>query len=503
MNLANLLVRSARSFPEKPAVSIGARGLFSYRTLGERAAALSSSMRRLIARGDRVALAMHNCPEYLEVLFACWHGGFAAAPMNARLNEQELAFMIEDCGAKLVFASEDIASRIAPLLPGAIIFSPGSSDYRKLLLEEGGAPAETKETDLAWIFYTSGTTGKPKGAMLSHGNLFAMLVAYFADVDFIDERDCLLHLAATSHASGLFALSHIAKASNNILPESRGYSSAEFSEIVARSDNLTFFAVSTLLRRMCGDAALRSADLSRIKTVIVGAAPVYAADLHMGLEVFGPKLWNGYGQGESPCTITAMSKKMIAEAARVGDEERLVSVGVARTGVEVRLEEGGRLLPPGEIGEVLVRGPTVMMGYWNRPDATAETLENGWLRTGDLGRMDGDGFLWLLDRKKDLIISGGMNIYAREVEEALLHDPSVDEVAVIGLPDEDWGESVVAVIVLKAGASADPAALDRLCLHKIARFKRPKRYDFMAALPKNAAGKVLKKALREICARRA
>ena len=503
MNLAHLLLASARSFPDRPALSLGTRVLFDYRTFGRRTAGLAASLQSqfCLKPGQRVALAMKNCPEYLEILFACWHAGLVVVPMNARLHARELIFMIEDCTAALTVATEEIAQDLTAAGFTGRLLLPGSADYRRLVTAQSVAPQETGPEDLAWIFYTSGTTGKPKGAMLSHRNLMAMAIGYLADVDFLTQHDALLHLAATSHASGLFALSHVAKASNNILPESGGYDPHEMAALIAAWPNLSFFVPPTLLRRMCAEPAIAAAPLANIRTVLLGAAPVYAEDLRAGLALFGPKLWNGYGQGETPCTITAMSKEMIAEAAASGDTARLVSVGLARTGISVSIvANNGKPLPAGEIGEVLVRGETVMSGYWNRPDATAETLAGGWLHTGDLGRMDEHGFLTLLDRKKDLIISGGINIYAREIEEILLTHPAVAEAAVIGLPDAEWGESVAAIIVAAPGAALGAGDLDALCLAKIARFKRPKRYEFVAELPKNTAGKVLKRDLRALYA---
>jgi long-chain acyl-CoA synthetase len=497
MNLANLLSSSARSFPDRPAVSIGPRTLFDYHTLGRRSAALAASLRSRfgLKPGDRVAIAMKNCPEYLEILFACWHAGLITVPMNARLHARELAFMAEDCAAALIFASDEIAQELSPLFSAPTLLA-SSRDYQRLTSAQPIEPHETQADDLAWIFYTSGTTGRPKGAMLSHRNLMAMTIGYLADVDRPTPSDALLHLAATSHASGLFALSYIAKASNNIFPESGGFDPNEVAMIIDASSNLSFFVPPTQLRRICRSPAIAAAHHSNVRTVLVGAAPVHADDLHSGLATFGARLWHGYGQGESPCTITAMSKTMIAEAAAAGDHERLVSVGIARTGMTVRVADHNcGPLPPGEIGEVLVRGETVMSGYWNRPEATQQTLHQGWLHTGDLGRMDERGFLTLLDRKKDLIISGGVNIYAREIEEVLLLHPAVAEVAVIGLPDAEWGESVAAIVVLRTAIDADE--LDNLCLTKIGRFKRPRRYEFVGDLPKNAAGKILKRELRD------
>jgi long-chain acyl-CoA synthetase len=499
VNLAILLANSGQAFGSRPALTLGSRVLFDYRTLALRAASLAGGLRAVLGLrpGDRVALAMKNCPEYLEILFACWHAGLVAVPMNAKLHSRELGFMANDCGARAAFATEDLAHGLSLEIGQVPVVVAGSTDYHRLIASDPVAPAEIDGGELAWIFYTSGTTGSPKGAMLSHRNLFAMLLGYLADVDGLDKRDALLHLAATSHASGLFALSFIARAANNILPESGGYDPPEFAAIVNRTESLTFFVPPTLLRRMTKDETVRSARIENIRTILVGAAPVYAEDLIDGLAAFGPRLWNGYGQGETPCTITAMSKRMLAENAEAGNLERLVSVGIARTGIEVRVcDDGGAILPTGATGEVLVRGETVMAGYWNRPDATAEALRGGWLHTGDLGRLDAEGYLTLLDRKKDLIISGGSNIYAREIEDVLMRHPEVAEAAVVGMPDAEWGESVVAFVV-PAGPAAEQGMLDSYCLEHIARFKRPKRYEFVAELPKNAAGKVLKRELRE------
>jgi acyl-CoA synthetase (AMP-forming)/AMP-acid ligase II len=248
------------------------------------------------------------------------------------------------------------------------------------------------------------------------------------------------------------------------------------------------------------DPAFRQAPIENIRTVLLGAAPVYAADLKAGFETLGPCLWNGYGQGESPCTITAIPKALLAKAIATGDP-RMVSVGLPRTRIEVAVfDSKDRRLPAGEVGEVVVRGDTVMAGYWNLPDASAAALRSGWLHTGDMGALDDKGFLTLFDRIKDLVISGGSNIYPREIEDVLLEHPAVAEAAVIGVPDTEWGESVMALVVPRS-ASVDLAALEALCLERIARFKRPKHWRIVESLPKNDAGKVLKRELRERFAR--
>jgi long-chain acyl-CoA synthetase len=255
-----------------------------------------------------------------------------------------------------------------------------------------------------------------------------------------------------------------------------------------------------MVKRLAGDPAIAGADLANLKTIIYGGAPMYLADLEDALNVFGPRLAQIYGQGETPMTITALSKADHADHDHPRWQDRMQSVGVPRTDVEVRVvDDSGHELPSDEIGEVVVRGDVVMSGYWHQPEATAESLRDGWLHTGDVGSFDTDGYLTLRDRSKDLIISGGMNIYPREVEEALLRHPGVGAAAVVGRPDPEWGEAVIAFVVTAEGT--DPPRvedLDRTCLDAIARYKRPKDYRFVDALPTNNYGKVVKRELRDL-----
>jgi long-chain acyl-CoA synthetase len=261
---------------------------------------------------------------------------------------------------------------------------------------------------------------------------------------------------------------------------------------------MSFFAAPIMVKRLANDPETATADLTRLKTIIYGGAPMYLADLEEALAVFGPRLAQIYGQGETPMTITALSKADHADTAHPRWRDHLQSVGTVRTDVEVRVVDDGVEVPLGEIGEVVVRGDVVMAGYWNQPEASAETLSDGWLHTGDMGSFDADGYLTLRDRSKDLIISGGMNIYPREIEEVLLQHPGVRAVSVVGRPDAEWGEAVVAFVVAADSAAPPPLAeLDRACLDRIARFKRPKEYRFVEALPTNNYGKVLKRELRE------
>ncbi|MDH3296367.1 MAG: AMP-binding protein, partial [Acidimicrobiia bacterium] len=294
-------------------------------------------------------------------------------------------------------------------------------------------------------------------------------------------------------------LPHIAKGAVSVTPESGGADPAEMAALLRCWPGMSFFAAPIMVKRLAADPAIVDGDLTNLKTIIYGGAPMYLADLTKALDVFGPRLAQIYGQGETPMTITALSKADHADRDHPRWQDRMQSVGVSRTDVEVRVvDDNDNELPPGEIGEIVVRGDVVMAGYWNQPEETDETLRGGWLHTGDVGSFDHEGYLTLRDRSKDLIISGGMNIYPREVEETLLRHPGVKAVSVIGKPDPEWGEAVVAFVVA-VDRAAPPAVdeLDQTCLDAIARFKRPKDYRFVDSLPTNNYGKVLKRVLRE------
>jgi len=498
-NLVSLLERTARAYPRQPAVALGTRVVCDYGTLAARVRRLSAGLRERLGlqAQDRVALVMRNCPQYVELLFACWHAGLTAVPINATLHPKELAFIFEDSCAAACFGTPDHAEGVAqaqrssPLLRHLIDVS--GDDYQELVSTTSGRPGERTSTNLAWFFYTSGTTGRPKGVMLTQRNLLAMTHSYYSDVDRIAPGEAILHAAPMSHGSGIYILPHVAQAACNVIPESGGFDPAEIFDLLRVHRGVTLFAAPTMVKRLVDRAEIAVPDLTNLKTVVYGGGPMYVADIRRAIAVMGPRFAQIYGQGECPMTITALSKALHDGA----DEGVLASVGLPFTGIEVRVaDHEDRSLPTGEIGEVLVRGDTVMAGYLNNPDATASTLAHGWLHTGDIGCVDERGFLTLKDRSKDVIISGGANIYPREVEEVLLTHPAVAEASVLGMADGQWGEQVVAFIVARGDVLAEE--LERLCLDSIARFKRPKRYVFVDALPKNAAGKVLKTELRNL-----
>jgi long-chain acyl-CoA synthetase len=459
MNVVQFLLQNARRLPNQPAIAIGDKEVHSYESLSLRALRLASGLIEKfgLKAGDRVAFAMKNCPEYWELMFACWHAGLTAVPMNAKLHAKEFEYIVGNCGAKAVF------------------FDP--REFQDLAGEPQG-PFESRPDDLAWLFYTSGTTGVPKGAMLTHRNLLFASQAYFADIDKLGPGDAILHAAPLSHGSGLYGLPHFAAGAVNVIPESGGFEADELFGLMERWPNSSFFAAPTMIVRLLASPAARRP--SQLKTITYGGAPMYVADALRAIDLFGPRLYQLYGQGESPMTITGLPQEFHRT------REKLESCGYARTGVEVKVLESG---------EIVTRSDCVMAGYWGNPEATAKTLAGGWLHTGDVGRIDEQGFLTILDRSKDMIISGGSNIYPREIEEVLLRHPAVAECSVVGRPHAEWGEEVVAFVVRKSQVEAKD--LDALCLENIARFKRPKDYRFVDSLPKNNYGKVLKTELRK------
>ncbi|MDH3715663.1 MAG: AMP-binding protein, partial [Gammaproteobacteria bacterium] len=411
------------------------------------------------------------------------------------LHADEIAYVLEDSAALLCFISEDVQANVTSAGLGMPLITVGTAHYRKLLEAEPLLPiTEISATQTAWLFYTSGTTGKPKGAMLTHENLRAMVLCYFSDVDSVSPTDSILHAAPMSHGSGLYVLPHVMQGACNVIPKSGGFDAAEVYSLLSVHTDVALFAAPTMVKRLVA-AADGARGIENLKTLVYGGGPMYQADIAVAHQTLGFRLAQIYGQGESPMTITALNKFHHGNMQHPRYAERLNSVGVAQALVEVRIADGNdQPLPIGETGEVLVRGPSVIPGYWRNPQASKETLRNGWLHTGDLGVMDGDGFLTLVDRAKDLIISGGANIYPREVEEVLLRHPQVGEAAVVGHQDDEWGERVVAFVVQRGEISVDE--LDRFCLQHMARFKRPRDYRFVDALPRNNYGKVLKRELR-------
>lgn len=509
MNLAHLLQRQALQHPDRPAIFHGTQAVATHAQWARRAARIGARLRAAgLQPGERVLLFMRNHPRYLELLFGAWWAGLVAVPVNAKLHVKEVQWIVENAQARRAFVTGDIVPDPSALNAGGLgldgvldVDSPACDAW----VDEGDCLDGIEDRapdDTAWLFYTSGTTGRPKGVMITHRNLLTMGLGYFNDVDHVAPGDAIAYAAPMSHGAGLYAIPHLMAGARHVVPASGGFDAAELFALGRAIGPLSMFAAPTIVKRIVDEAEVQGFTPEQcgrsFKTIVYGGAPMYAADIRRALRAMGPRFVQIYGQGESPMTGTVLSRAHLADVDHPRHEQRIASVGVAQTPARIRVAgPDGQPLPVGEVGEVLIQGDSVMAGYWRNPEATAAAIRDGWLWTGDMGALDADGFLTLKDRSKDLIISGGSNIYPREVEEALLHAPGVHEVAVVGAPDPEWGEIVVAFVVPQPGVALDSRALDAFCLERIARFKRPKRYQVVDALPKNNYGKVLKTVLRE------
>jgi long-chain acyl-CoA synthetase len=500
-----LLTNAARRHPERPAVTWGERRL-DYATFDRRTDALAAALVELgAAPGARVAMSMRNRPEMLEAMFATFKAGCCLVPLNSRFTSQEVAYHVEDAGAIAVLTEADGAEVVAEAIDRAqvqLIVAGGDSTpdgahaHDDLVAAHDGrtVAAVADRDDLAWLFYTSGTTGQPKGAMLTHGNLAFVTASWLADLTPVTEHDVTLHAAPLSHGAGFHALAATARAAHQVIPAGTRFDPEAILGLCASEGVTNTWLVPTQIVMLLDHLGDADPGLPDLRTVVYGGAPFAPADLQRALEVFGPVFVQLFGQGETPMTATAMPASDHADAVAGDRPARLASAGYARPGMDVRVFDADDAeLPVGKVGEVCVRGPAVMAGYWRRPEETAVALRDGWLHTGDLGRFDAHGYLYLLDRAKDLIITGGSNVYAVEVEAALVAHPLVHEAAVIGVVDRTWGEVVVAVIV--GDPDAEPSLIEH-CHHTLARYKQPRRYEFVDELPRNAYGKVLKRALR-------
>lgn len=498
MNLAEWLVRTAKRQPDAPALLSGENLVATYGEFARSAARIGAMLqtRYAIAPGDRVAIFMKNSPAYLEFLYGIWFCGAVAVPVNAKLHAREAAYIVEHSGSRVAVVCG--ANDLRPLLPAQCSIhdleaEPEQDSYSDVL----AAPVSRAADDLAWLFYTSGTTGKPKGVMLTNANLHAMTYAYFVDVDDVLSEDAAVYAAPLSHGAGLYNFMHVLRGSRHVVPASGGFDALELCALAPKVGNVTMFAAPTMISRLLATARRTGYEGEGLRTIVYGGGPMYLADIEAATAQFGARFVQIYGQGECPMTLTSLPRGDIMDRQHPRWRERLASVGTAQSCVRIRIVgSDGNDRAPGEIGEIIASGSPVMKGYWADPAATEDSIKDGWLWTGDMGSLDEDGYLTLRDRSKDVIISGGTNIYPREVEEALLTHPAVSEVSVVGRVSAEWGEEVVAFIVVVESETVTAAELDVHCRSQIAGFKRPKTYVFETELPKNNYGKVLKTELR-------
>ena len=496
MLLHDFLLHAERTSRNRTAVVDSAHRL-TYGEVADRVRRAAGGLEALgLAPGSRVAIVAPNTGPFFEAYFALSLAGLVAVPVNTRLSPAEASFILEDSGCAATLVDE----RFAHVVHGTaqdreIHFGSGSGGWEDLIRSSAplARPLGPQDEDaVAHIFYTGGTTGRPKGVMLSHRNVAASATNKIVLGGFARD-DVWLHAAPMFHqADAWAAFSFTALGATHVFLPSFSPDTALC--LIEQHGVTGFQLVPTMIFMMLDEPAATTRDLSRIRRILYGSAPMPTDMLKRAVGVFGDVFQHIYGLTEAAGTVAATPWPAEPEE-RTGT--RLASCGQALPGVDLRIADGnGRPLPPGTVGSIQARGANVMQGYWNLPAETAAAFVDGWLDTGDLGHMDEDGFVFIVDRAKDMIISGGENVYSTEVEDAIYAHPDVAEAAVIGVPDPKWGEAVTAIVALRPGTHLTEAALIEHCRGSLAGYKCPKSVRFIAALPKSAAGKILKQELR-------
>jgi long-chain acyl-CoA synthetase len=488
VNLAANLTASAEVLGEKTALKLDELEM-SYRALDTASARVAGLLtQRGIGPGERVGVMLPNVPEFAVVYYGVLRAGGVVVPMNPLLKEREVAFYLGDSGARLVFAWHGFAeaAEAGAREPGAdcLFVTPG--EFARLLseVEPAAEPIDRAPDDTAVILYTSGTTGTPKGAELTHSNLTSNVATVVALHSF-SQRDVLLGALPLFHSFGQTCSMNATIASGATLSLIPRFDAGRALGIIERDGATVFQGVPTMYSALLHHPERESFDTSTLRVCVSGGASLPAEVLRGFEEAFGCTLLEGYGLSET---------SPVASSNRPDRERRPGSVGVPIDGVQIRImDENGAEVPIGARGEIVIRGPNVMKGYWGRPDATAETIRDGWFHTGDIGVMDEDGYFFIVDRLKDMIIRGGYNVYPREVEEVLYEHPAVREVAVVGVPDPELGEEVAAAVALKEGAAADEDELRDFVKARVAPYKYPRLISFFPDLPKGPSGKIVKR----------
>lgn len=492
VNLAEIVATAARDYGDRPAVVDGDVTL-SFRDVDERSGRLGAALvDRGCAVGDRVAVLVGNRFDWFDATFGIMKAGLVRVFLNPRSAPAEIEHQIRDSGAtKLLVSSE-----YRPLIEGVDLAAVDEVlvlDETPLATDPAIAPITPVPLDddaLCALMYTSGTTGRAKGAMQSHGAWGAVTSAFLTEVG-VGDDEVVLHVAPMGHASGGIVLPTMVRGARNVV--FRGFDPVEMLNAIPEHGVTTIFMVPTMLYLLLELIDQLKVDTSSLRTVVYGASPIAPAKLERCLEILGDVFIQGYAMTES-VVGTYLPKRD-----HVPGSPRLLSAGRPAPNVEMQIAgDDDALLPVGEVGEILVRGPQLMQGYWNQPIANAERFTaDGWFRTADLGRFDEDGYLYIVDRKADMIVSGGYNVYPAEVEGTLAAHPAVAEVAVVAAPDEQWGERVVAVVRLTAETDVPESELEAFCRERIAGYKVPKQYEFRAEeLPKSPTGKVLRREVR-------
>ncbi len=501
-NLASTLTESAARSPDAPAIRLGAVEL-SYGELDERSARLAALLReRGLERGDRVGVMLPNVPEFPVAYYGVLRAGAIVVPMNVLLKRREIAFYLEDSGAKLLLAwhgfaaearagAEDAAANpieVEPETFAALLAKHDSAvPFRRIATKRNSRTGvvETEDGDTAVILYTSGTTGKPKGAELTHANLLRNADVSARTTSEIQPGDVVLGALPLFHSFGQTVAMNASLKVGACLTLVPKFDPGEALATMQRDRVTHFYGVPTMFGALLHHPERESYDTSALRTCITGGASMPVEVLRGFEDAFGAKVMEGYGLSET---------SPVACSNHPDRERKAGSIGTPIEGVEMKVvDEDDAEVPQGEVGEIVIRGHNIMKGYWRRPDATAEAMRGGWFHSGDMARVDEDGYFHIVDRKKDLIIRGGYNVYPREVEEVLYEHPKIREAAVVGVPHDEWGEEIGAAVVLMEGESLSPEEVSAYVKDRIAAYKYPRLVWFLDELPKGPTGKILKR----------
>jgi long-chain acyl-CoA synthetase len=509
MPVGDMLRRSAHRQPGKTALAFGDNQI-TYKDLNERVNRLANSLLEMgLTKGDRVALLLHNCPQFFEIYFTCAKAGGIFVPVNNLLKRSELIQILRYIDPRFLFFDADFGAMIGSLkgelertehfikLGGS--GSPSFTDYEILIEREKWAEpgVRMQDDDIISIFLTSGTTGLPKGAMKTHRHVFINALTGAAEVG-LKAGDRTLLVFPFYHITWEDNLRHILMANTIIIRREGGFDPREVLEFLSREKISVCQLVPTMISSLLQLESFDDYDLNQLRLIVYAASPMPVELLKKALTRFPCQFMQLYGQTETgPLTTLLRPEDHVLE----GPPEqvaRLASAGRSVLSYEVRIvDQEGNDVPVGDVGEIAVRSECMTVGYWNLPEETAKTIKDGWLYTGDFGRMDAEGYVYIVDRKNDMIISGAKNIYPREIEELLYRHEAVLEAAVIGVPDEYWGESVKALVVLKPGKKASEEEIVAFCKENLASYKKPRSVEFRQELPKNPTGKILKRLIRD------
>jgi long-chain acyl-CoA synthetase len=484
MNLADNLLRTAGLHPDRPAVRLN-ETVLTYADLVERSAQAAGLLAACgVVPGDRVAVMLPNVPEFAVVYYGILRAGGVVVPMNPLLREREVAYYLSDADARVIFAAPG-----APV-PAGVTYVPVDGGFAARLAAASpvAGAAERDGQDTAVLLYTSGTTGQPKGAELTHANLTANVEVFATDLVCIGPDDVIFGGLPLFHSFGQTCGLNSAVSVGACLTLVPRFVAGTVLEVLTRDRVTVFEGVPTMYVALLAEVDRYGYDLAALRLCVSGGAALPVEVMRGFEEGFGCVILEGYGLSETSPVASFNHPERVRKPGSIGTPVRGVAMRV--------VDEKGDDVPPGEVGEIAIRGQNVMKGYWRRPEATAEAIPDGWFRSGDLARVDEDGYFFIVDRRKDLIIRGGYNVYPREIEEVLYEHPAVAEAAVIGVPDGALGEEVGAAVVVKAGESVTPQDIQEYVKGQVAAYKYPRKVWFLDVLPKGPTGKVLKREIQ-------